>query len=302
MELHQIHENDPRKELSKTLIFLYSIADPKKVAKANEEILSLVRQLHSLGHEVRIKDFGDGHHRDFIRLAVKAGALRQPADALEAKDHSRMSDFLEEHFPSKTWARDYHVKIDGKLEKPGDVLDNDADQDSVFGEGGAMVQVGPKEWLVAKHIMGGGSRVKKYEQRGHVFFPMPDSLLFDKTLSELFDSPVYFRVPHIDLSLGGIPERKVVAVCPNYYSEHKLSVQFMEQKLGVTTVEVPKEEADRNPANFLPLGSGRVLVDSGAPKFIQRLKEAGIEAIPTVVPLDSLLVNKGGLHCLFNEL
>ena len=76
---------------------------------------------------------------------------------------------------------------------------------------------------------------------------------------------------------------------------------MIRDNLGLKIVTVPDEEADRHPANFLPLGNNKVLVDSGAPKFIEKLREAGVEVIPTVVPLNAMLVNKGGLHCLFNE-
>ena len=66
-------------------------------------------------------------------------------------------------------------------------------------------------------------------------------------------------------------------------------------------ITVPKEEAKRHPQNFLPLGGNRVLVDGGAPRFIDKLRRAGADAIPTATPLNALLDLKGGLHCLFNE-
>ncbi len=281
---------------------LYQAVDPTENRKAHLESLKLVQQLTNLGHEVRIHDLGDARHRVFIRAAVRAGAKKHLADAEDVREHSQMRTVLEGVFAGLTWARDRHVRIEGRLEKPISVLASMASgKEHFFGEGGSIVQVGPKEWVVAKVVLQ-DPRIETYKEKGHQFYAMPDGIQYDKTLSDLLDASIYNSTPHIDFNIGGIPEKRIVAVCPRYLSEHRLSVQLMAEKLGVKIVEVPKEEADRHPASFLPLGNGRVLVDSGAPKFIERLREAGVDVVPTMVPLDSLLVNKGGLHCLFNEL
>lgn len=169
-----------------------------------------------------------------------------------------------------------------------------------FGEGGSIVQVGPKEFAAAEHLKQ-DPRLEAYERRGYKFHMMPNGAVFDGVFSDLFGMKVYSTTSHLDLSLGGIPEKRIVAISPHYYNDHKMSAKLMQKNLGVTLVEVPEAEADRHPQNFLPLGRGRVLVDGGSPRFIHQLKNAGIEAIPTEVPLNALIDLKGGLHCLFNE-
>ncbi len=291
-----------RDPIRQFLFQAYQVGNPGQVRKAQIESLHIVRQLKKLGHPVFISDFGDPRHSIFIRAAIRGGANRLPTDTTESREHRELHEIMQGTYGGMGWARDGHVYIGGKLEKPEkSVRALASGKMHFFGEGGGMIQVGPKEWLITKYIAR-DPRVKKYESKGFKFIEVPDGLHYDPTLSELMQTPIFNSAPHIDFNFGAIPEKKVVAVCPNYSSEHKLTVQLLERNLGVTIVEVPEEEAKRHPANFLPLGEGKVLVDSGAPKFIERLRQAGVEVNPTAVPLDYILANKDGLHCLFNEI
>lgn len=280
----------------------YQTFDIKRFKAANEEIFAVIKQLKNLGHRVSLEKEPHAKSPIFTSEALKAGAELRIQNAQDAANYG-MHDAIGKQFGAgNVWARDRHVKIDGEIEKPVDDYDLiRAGFLHVFGEGGAMVQVGPKEWVVADYIMH-DPRIEQYTKKGHTFHVMPFGLMHDYSFTDLLGEPVFVHSPHLDFNLGGIPEKKVVAVCPHYMNHNGSNVKGMVEKLGLTLVEVPKEEANRHPANFLPLGNGQVLVDSGAPKFIQRLKDAGVHAIPTVKPLDNILIHKGGLHCLFNEL
>jgi hypothetical protein len=297
--LHLLSKTHPAGIIFHNLFRSFFVGDPERTRKAQLETLKIIRQVRELGHEVRILDPKDKRHEPYIRAAVGAGAVRMPVHERQVADEESRRRFL----PGTTWARDQYVKIDGKKERPM------ADMASIrfsperrfFGEGGTVVQVGPKEYAIAEDIME-DPRIARYEKKGYKFHPMPDSIAYHSIMSDLFGQKMYSWTNHIDLNIGGIPEKKIIAVDPRYYSEHRLSVQMLRDNHGLKMVEVPTEEADRHPANFLPLGNGRVLVDSGAPKFIERLREAGAEVIPTAVPVDHLITQRGGLHCLFNEL
>ncbi len=287
--------------LQRFFIQLNHVSHPQDQHRSHVESLQLIRQLISLGFRVSTPQTEDPRHAVFLRAAQRAGAKIEPMDADEKRNERARREAIGDVYPGMIWARDEHVKIAGKTEKPrNSISDMISGQTHLFGEGGAMVQIAPKVWAVSQYILN-DPRVKKYEKQGHQFIAVPDGFHYDRTMSLLLRTPIYNQTPHIDFNLGAIPEKRVLAVCPHYRSEHRLTVDLLEKNFKMNVVEVPKEEADRHPQNFLPLGNGRVLVDAGAPRFIEALQKAGVHAIPTAVPLDTLLVSKGGLHCLFNE-
>lgn len=276
---------------------LFDKIDPKKIRRGQLEALRVVRQLVDMGYKVFIRDYQRKDRKPFVRAAKRSGAtviLATEGNRLDFEDHQERGDFR--------WARDLHVKIGNDIVRTSTSSESIARGTvSYFGEGGAMIEVAPKKWLVSDHIYSDPKRVK-FEKKGqHQFLKMPGGFYYDHTLSHFLGHPVFVPNLHIDFNLGGIPENNVLAVCPNYLSEFPAQVEAAKKKFDLKVVEVPIEEAIRHPANFLPLGNGRVLVDSGAPKFIQNLKNAGVDVIPTSVPLNSLLAMRGSLHCLFNE-
>ncbi len=273
----------------RTLFNFYRAGNPAASRAAHLESIQLVKQLRGLGFKVAIQHTREKERKSFVRAAQRAGAvkIRENPDALKGL--------------GTTWARDQWIKIAGKREKPKtDMRSMLFGPEHHFGEGGSMIQVGPKEFAVIESLSQ-DPRLRHYSRLGYRFQLLPQATVFDRPLTDFFGTKIYTMTPHIDVAIGGIPEKKIAAVDPNYFGDHKPSIQSMQRNLGVKLVFVPKAEADRHPANFLPLGQGRVLVDSGAPKFIQELKKAGIETIPTAVPLNALASMKGGLHCLFNE-
>ena len=278
---------------------MFSACDPEVARAAEREILATIKQLHSIGHGVSVMGSNERSQRIFIRAAMRHGAKSVEAKPL---DHWDSDIDMQAVLPSMRWARDEYVRIGTKKERPNRDIRHvlTVPEPHYFGEGGKMIQIGPKDFAIHKSIAG-DPRIGKYESMGFRFFPLPEAFVYDRNLSELMGTKIYLTHGHIDLVLGGVPERRVVAVDPRYYKEHKMSLQLLERNAGVRLVEVPEEEADRHPACFLPLGRGRVLVDRGAPKFIKRLRKAGATVVPTTVPLDSLLAFRGGLHCLFNE-
>ena len=140
-----------------------------------------------------------------------------------------------------------------------------------------------------------------YARKGFAFHPLPHGEFFDKVSTDLLGRKIFWRHSHIDLVVGAIPEKRILAVDPHYYQSNRAGIDRMVTAVRSKLVLVPEQEAERHPACFLPLGGGKVLVDSGAPKFIAELRKAGAKVIPTAVPLDHLMELKGGLHCLFNE-
>lgn len=280
------------------MVRAHSVGNPAENRMAQREALAVVKQLRELGHSVHVQDFGRRGQEAFTRMAVRHGAERVQMPRGMGFEHDLISSIQ----PGHTWARDQYVTIGGRKERPvsNPLLMMMTGDSGMFGEGGQVVQVGPREFAINENLKE-DPRVEEYERKGYTFHPMPRGGSYDRPMSDLFETPIYTKQSHLDFNLGGIPERRIVAVDPHYYSDHKLSVQMLRDNLGLKLVEVPKEEARRHPANFLPLGGGRVLVDSGAPKFIEKLRAAGAEVVPTKVPLDYLMSQKGGLHCLFNE-
>jgi hypothetical protein len=280
--------------LFKTIWKLHNSADPSVTRRAQADSLKLIRQLRGLGFQVRVQDYGDRSHALFLRAARGAGAAPFKSERL-----SNISTGM-------IWARDQWVKIGGRRVKPRADLRSLlraglSGRSGSFGEGGAIVPVGLKNFLIAENLKS-DPRVANYEKAGFKFHKMPFGAQFDRALTDLLGFRVFTVSNHLDLFFGAVPERGVLAVDPRYYREHKLSVQLLEDSLKPKKgVFVPEAEADHHPVNFLPLGDGRVLVDCGAPQFIEELRKAGVEVIPTVVPMDAMLENKGGLHCLFNE-
>jgi hypothetical protein len=292
---------DPTDSTTNFLWGLMQASDPREVLKSHKEALALVKQLHDLGHDVFVQDHDDPARAKFVSAARMAGAdVIEPTEREQSEREER--SLLSGLYSGFAWARDQHVKIDDSYERPiKDFLSLARGVQHMFGEGGGMLQVAPKGWLVLNHVLS-DPRVLKYAKNGHDFHPMPNGLQYDTTFSQMFGTPFYNSVPHLDFNLGAVPEKKVLAVCPHYYSENEKAVDLAVRHFGLTKVMVPEEEASRHPAGFLPLGNGAALVDSGAPKFIARLRKAGVKVVPTALPLDSMIVNKATLHCLFNEL
>lgn len=282
--------------LLRSLVELLNVVNPVDQKEAVHETLRMIRQLHALGHPVLVHDYGDPEHERFIRKAKREGATVQPADADELREYN----YLKSETRGIQFARDHHVLIDGQMVKRG-FRSSDGEKNRQFGEGGSMIQVGDRDWLIDRAVKS-DPRVARFESLGHRFHVVPSGFHYAPLFSHFFGEPIYNGMSHIDFNLGSIPEKKIIAVCPNYRSKYPEAVAFFREGLGLTVVEVPQEEADRHPAGFLPLGQGRVLVDKGAPLFIRRLEAAGAQVVPTAVPLDTLLAKKSSLHCLFNEL
>ncbi len=279
-------------QLFRTLLQYYSSANPAFTRVAQLESLAVIKQLRGLGFRVKIQDSGERKRAVFVRAAQKAGAIR-----IKAPHGIRSFKLL----PGTVWARDQWVKIGGKKEKPKtDIASLLFTEGHFLGEGGSMVQVGPREFAIAESIVR-DPRLANYERAGYKFQVMPYGAFFDRALTDYFGTRIYTIAKHLDLLIGGIPEKRVAAIDLHYYNEHRESIEQMQRRFGTKIIVVPETEADRHPQNFLPLGQGKVLVDSGAPSLAHMLKNAGLEAIPTAVPLNALLYNRGGLHCLFNE-
>ncbi len=286
-------------EAFKYLYSMQTMVDPKRVRDSHREALKVVHQLISMGHEVHVQDSGKPSQAGFVRMSRRMGAKVETVPRHVVEDRDVMAEIQ----PSMVWARDQYLKIGGKKERPRSDMESlmYAPESHFFGEGGQIVQVGPKQYAISE-LLTEDPRVREYERKGYDFHPMPIGHMHELVLSDVMGAKMYTTNSHIDMVLGGVPEKGVVAVDPHYLADHRLSIEMMRDKYKLKVVEVPKEEADRHPANFLPLGDGRVLVDSGAPKFIKRLEDAGVEVVPTKAPIDSLIVSKGGLHCMFNEL
>ncbi len=292
--------------VSRTMLELFNLAEPKPTVGAMREVLAAIGQLTSMGHKVNVQDLGKAEHIEYLSKAREAGAGVRPADA------EVVGDSLTKGKESAWWARDQYTKIGDAKERPSvelapkrpltriEMLMGASPPSTLFGEGGMMVQVGPKEFAVSE-LVTRDPRVKDYEKKGWSFHPMPFGIHPLRTMSDMLDMKIYNRTSHIDFNLGGIPELKVLAVCPRYYKENGEAVDALATRFGLRKVMVPAEEADRHPANFLPLGGGKVLVDSGSPKFIKRLEKAGVTVVPTAAPLDNLPALKGGIRCMFNE-
>lgn len=301
--------------LLETMFPIFNCQNPHHFQKAHQESLVIVRQLIELGHLVKVQDPGVANREPFIQAAESRGAQRTPCPS-------------NQHLQNNTiWARDQWVKIGKKkeyVENPDELIGDmnailaqasrrggdfpketlmnrlASFKSSFFGEGGSMVPVAPKGFAIAAEI-NQDPRTEVYEGKGYQFQTMPRGAMYDLAASALLDTRVYTITNHVDLLIGALPERKIVAIDPYYYKNRRLSVDLLVNNFDLTPIFVPETEADRHPANFLPLGRGRVLVDSGAPEFIQMLSEAGATVIPTGVPLDYLMGLKGALRCLFNE-
>ncbi|HZX20505.1 MAG TPA: hypothetical protein VFF13_05820 [archaeon] len=256
--------------------------NPALVRTAMLESLKVINQMAKFGYDIRVQSFGDSQTVQFVRSALRAGSKEHKIDP---------STFLSRATTTVPWARDQHTIINENIVYPK--------HPSVFGEGGTMVQVAPQEFLVSQG-MKNDPVLKKYERQGITFHFFPDVPFFERALSELLGVDCYLLQNHIDYMVGAVPEKSVIAVDETYYNTNKTAFRKIKGK-GFKFVFVPREEARRHPANFLPLGNGKALVDSGTPKFIKKLSDAGVEVIPTVIPIDTMLVLRGGLRCFINE-
>lgn len=260
-------------------------AHPEVARKAHLDVLQIVRQLTKLGLEVHVQDFGKRDELSFVRLAKRYGANVRPEKERKTSNGQ----------VGTVWARDQYVKIGSQR------IESRMSERDIAGEGGALVQIGPQRYLIATGIQQ-DRRIAELARQGIEFFQVGHAFFYDKPFSELMGVSIFQETHHIDYVLGSVPEKRIVAVDPRYAQMNRRLINGLEGPLGCKTVLVPESEMNRHPANFLSLGDGRALVDSGSPQFIKRLEQAGVEVVPTVVPTDNLFNNKGGLHCLFNEL
>jgi len=290
---------DPATEAFRHIANTFNVGDSEKNRQAQVESLKIIKQLHSLGYPIKIQDSRLQEHRGYINAAERAGAVKVPSTLVESPLQKHVRENI---LPRMIWARDQWVKMGKKKITIGKSDASLLRDNHIFGEGGTAVPIGPREFAIAQNVYDADPRIPKLEREGYKFHPMPDGEVYDVIMSDLFGHKIYTTNNHIDFVLGGVPEKKVVAIDPRYLKEHRLAIDLMKRNMGIRgVVEVPEEEADRHPACFLPLGNGKVMIDKGAPKFIKRMREAGVRVIPTAVPLNSLLSLKGGLHCLFNE-
>jgi hypothetical protein len=258
--------------------------EPRESKKAAVDKIKIIQQLIGLGHPVEVRH--KNQNPPFVRLATSIGAQK--------KYYAIGKNIRDRTF----WARDEMTRMRGTtiirtLENP-------------FSEGGRLVLAAEEKEheiyfvndALYEHYP---AEVLELEKKGVRFIPVPGGLAYQRGLSSASNSEVYFMLPHIDYSIGAIPEKKIVAV-DSLWAQMNLNPMHEIAKIAHKVVLVPRGESRRNPANFLPLGGNKVLVDSGSPEFIRELGKAGAEVIPTVIPLDNITLHQGGLHCLFNEL
>lgn len=289
--------------LFETFWSLFNVVDPSTKSAFFEEVFAVIRQVVELGHEVKVHYVpGDRDAMPFVEAVGKLGVKPEikPLSAAE-RLFAQLKQFGVVAPQGSTWARDRWVKIDGKKEETTVTMGPGGRPDiRPFGEGGTMLSIDKKAFVAAEEVFK-DPRVDFYRRRGFEFYAMPHGLMFEPAMTDLMGRRVCSTHNHVDLFFGAEPTKRVWGADPFYYKKNWGPMDRMALVRGATIVEVPEEEADRHPACLLPLGDGRALVDAGAPGFIERLRGAGLEVVPTAKPLNHFIHNKAGLHCLFNE-
>jgi len=283
---------------------------PAILRRLARERLSLIKDLASQGFKVKLvleePKLSEAEEK-FADLAVKAGA-----SIGTTREHSALNTpFVRDSFSFIAGTRfvfspDLKDRIarnpDKTMRFPAKPQAKRKWYYSYLGEGGAVVNIGNRCVLVgeptAKKAV---PEIKFLEGQGVKTFILPMGFIESfKTKADNKTVQVYRKTHHIDLFINRVPGKRVLVVDPMYYGDNQELVDRIANSLGYRVLRVPENEGKFFPANFFDLGKGRILVNRGAKQTIEKLRELGVDAIPTSRTLRASAILASGARCALN--
>jgi hypothetical protein len=263
----------------------------QEIATEFKERTALVNQLRSLGFKVVVPYYDEVTSRNDI-LPHMAGKVRTFKARLPVRPE--VIGKTREVHPNAFWARDLWVKVGGRRKKFFSKF-----EDVDFAEGGRWVSINERSHLVSVSLKD-DPHCKDLVSSGHKLYFLNDGYRYEPRVSRLVGSKVYLSVDHPDLFVGVIG--KVMVVDYDYFRQNRDTLRQAARDNGLEIVYIPPKEADIHPANFLPLGENRILIDKSAVETSALLRARGIEVVPTTEPMEMNRSAGGGVRCIVNEL
>ncbi len=199
--------------------------------------------------------------------------------------------------PNHSWARDLWTKFGAKRIRFFNGLKGGYND---VGEGGNFVFIPGKKAAIAHQSLEKHPDIKALQGEGYRFYFVKDGEQFNPIASQWFGRKVFQTISHSDPFAGIVDGLMLVDY--RFWRQNRSELRRAASDNGLEHLFIPEDEIEFLPANFLPLGHRKVMVNSEAPKTIELLRSRGIEVIPTCVPLTTNRRYSGGLHCIVNEL
>jgi hypothetical protein len=257
--------------------------------RINAERIATIRQLHGLGYQVLVLDFG-------ISPASGIEEARRYARIFKARPPivGRMGKKVE-YDSSVVWSRDLWQKFEGIR-----IAHFSRNGENPAGEGGMSVPINDRNTITSEKLRD-DPVIRMLAKRGHRFYFMKDGFRFLERLSGIFSKEAYMTNDHTDLFVGAVAN--IMLVHGGYFvGQNKTLLRQAAKENKMKLLFVPHEESRIYPSNFLLLDRSRILVDQRAVKTIGLLREEGIDVVPTDVPLTENMKFGGGVRCFVNEL
>ncbi len=271
---------------------------PSMVHRLNAERIAIIKQLSALGHKPIIMKYRLVHSDQHINKVRKHGRVINAEPPVDGNYEGTSMIGLRKRTPvlnvASLWPRDMWTRFGAKRTKHfGKNFENEA------GEGGKIMPVSENAFIVNK-ILKENETIKRLQQQGVKFYFVNSGEFLSQSLSKAYGKKIFTMHDHVDLFVG--VTGRVMLVDYDFYRQNRNVLKQAARDNGLKIVYVPQEEAELQPANFLPLEPGKILMEKRAKKTMQFMREAGLEVIPTAVDLRANRFSGGGVRCFINEL
>lgn len=272
---------------------------------ANNERLRVIGQLLKKGKRV-IVTVPPGFPKEDIEYLKSLKSLGGNIRILKTKNES---------IYNSNWTRDVFTRVEERFYNKDSAVNSNLRKPEhlrrIFGEGGRVINLGKingkpsliisrstkeaNNLVVSKEIK---EEIEMLKRRGYNIFELPGhefSTYGQKRKANV--GKTFFD--HLDVFVNAIPEKKILLVDPEYRKKNP-DVENIAKRIGFKLITIPTAERYSYPSNFLPIGSGEVIVNSAAKKTIALLKKEGVKVYATPKEIKANLTMRGSVGCFVN--